>query len=160
MTRIATILLCVLCALCGQAQMPPQNAVLTDAGLSAAAPAATNVTLRLPLAGACIEASDDLRGWTYYAPAAITWTAVNDRPARFFRLAPFPPVRTLAWEASPDPDVAGYRLHFAAGTNAAPQSVDVGACTRAQVAAAGVICWATSYDDAGRESAPGNRLQL
>jgi hypothetical protein len=62
----------------------------------------------------------------------------------------------LAWDASPDPDVAGYKLYFGQQHLCYDKSLDAGNTNLALISLpmAGVPCYlaATTYDAAGNES--------
>jgi hypothetical protein len=70
---------------------------------------------------------------------------------------------TLAWDASPDPDVAGYHLHY--GTNGSGSyqvAIDCGNVTTNTVTGLvpGVTYWfvVTAYNTSGLESDPSNEI--
>ncbi len=68
---------------------------------------------------------------------------------------------TLAWDASPSPEVVGYYVHYGT-TNGAVSRVDVGDVTTATVSnlTVGVtyVFFVTAYDKSGVESDPSNRI--
>ena len=70
----------------------------------------------------------------------------------------------LAWDANPEPDIKGYRLHWGTETGAYPITVDVGNTTTGtlEVPATAGLYYAvvTAYNTAGLESLPSNEVSF
>ena len=76
---------------------------------------------------------------------------------------PAPPITqvTLAWDANPEPDIAGYRMHFGTVAGTYPNMVDVGNLVESplQLPAGGTYyAVVTAYNTAGLESLPSNEV--
>ena len=68
---------------------------------------------------------------------------------------------TLAWDANPEPDIAGYRLHYGTESGVFPQMVDVGNVTTSVLTLPkGGTYYAvvTAYNTASLESLPSNEV--
>ena len=69
---------------------------------------------------------------------------------------------TLAWDASTDPNVAGYKIHYGTTSGNYPAVVDVGnktSCTIANLSAGTAYYFAaTGYDSSGQESGYSNEV--
>jgi hypothetical protein len=68
---------------------------------------------------------------------------------------------TLAWNASPGPDVAGYKVYYSTNGNSLPP-LNVGNVTTATIPnlsdATTYVCWVTAYNSLGLESQPSNQV--
>jgi hypothetical protein len=66
----------------------------------------------------------------------------------------------LAWNASSEPDVAGYKVYYSTNGNSLPP-LDVGNVTTATIpnlsGATTYVCWVTAYNSLGLESQPSNQ---
>ncbi len=70
---------------------------------------------------------------------------------------------TLAWDANPEPDVAGYKIYFGSPAGSFDQVVDAGNTTTTTIpnvtAGATYSFYATCYNTSGLESEPSNIVQ-
>ena len=71
-------------------------------------------------------------------------------------------VVTLAWDPNPDPDIAGYRLHWGPEPGRYPNSVNVGNVTSSTILIPNEDTYAvvTAYNAAGLESPPSNEVYI
>ena len=71
--------------------------------------------------------------------------------------------KTLIWDANPEPDIAGHRLHFGQVTSGTyERTVDVGNVTQSSQELQDGERWivVTAYNTAGLESLPSNEIDL
>src|SRR6476619_3301703 len=71
---------------------------------------------------------------------------------------------TLAWDANPQPDIAGYRVKYGTASREYTQTLEVGTATRATVSDLGVgttyFFAVTAYNAADMESKPSNEVSF
>lgn len=117
-----------------------------------APPAPAVRTLTLTASSSCyLQVTTNLSKWADYGVLKTNLTLTNNLPVALFRAIAKVP---LAWDSSPDTNVAGYRIYAGQSSHSYTKAYDAG-LTNSFVCP----CWfatnyfaATAYDSAGIES--------